>query len=421
MGKAIYLPGGAAEVGTLQGTLQKTFLQERAARFERMMHNAGVNKSTFTPRLAAFEECLLAAAPHWLEEANAVARAAGLELWQLLLWNLSLPELPLENALPAPLTLKTLAAARAGDEGIVNPYEAQGTDPAMGEGECTTFFTLGDSTTAGENLLHKNRDSRDELQNIYIKHINGFRRFVGSGDLGNLGTAHLHSEELFAGANNTGSPLVEGQYQENALNDCHTLRYIGEHCAGLDDIVPCLEDLQSRQLLGGGGAHGRGMILIFADAHQGLIIEATSRKLHHQFFQDDAIAVRTNHFEFPEMQVFCAGAAPGSEIRARRAQELLEPLSGLMDIATCGEISRDRENAPYAICRNPSDELGTVTVSTATATLSAHDDRRCQTHFRNGHPGYCPPVILSPSDIVSDSDLVSGAHHDHWRGFRGWI
>jgi len=420
MGQAIYLRGSAAEVGKLQGELQKVFLQERAARYEKMMHAAGMSKSTFEPRLAAFEECLHAAAPHWLEEAQAIADAAGLELWQLLLWNLDLPEFKKLDYQPAPLTLKNLETARAGDEGIVNPYEAQGTDPAMGEGECTTFFALGDSTTAGETLLHKNRESRDELQNIYIKHIDGFRRFVGSGDLGNLGTAHLHSEELFAGANNTGSPLVENQCQENALNDCHVLRYIGENCGGLDEVVPCLEELQSRNLLGGGG-YGLGMILILADAGRGLIIEATSRQLHHQWFDEEGVTVRANHFEFPEMQSYCSGVLPGSETRAARARELLEPLDGLMDISTCGEISRDRENAPHAICRNPSDGLGTVTVSTATATISAHDERRCQTHFRNGHPAYCPPVILSPGDIVSDSDLASGAHCEHWRGFRGWI
>lgn len=420
MGHAIYLRGGAAEAGKLQGELQKVFLQERAARFDKMMHAAGVSRSTFEPRLAAFEECLLAAAPHWLEEAQAIANAAGLELWQLLLWNLDLPEFKKTIYPAAPLTLKSLETARAGDEGIVNPYEAQGTDPAMGEGECTTFFALGDSTTAGETLLHKNRESRDELQNIYIKHIDGFRRFVGSGDLGNLGTAHLHSEELFAGANNTGSPLIENQYQENALNDCHVLRYIGENCADLNEVVPCLEELQSRHLIGGGG-FGLGMILVLADAERGLIVEATSRNLHHRWFDDEGITVRANHFEFPEMQTYCSSVLPGSETRAKRARELLEPLDGLMDISTCGEISRDRENAPNAICRNPSDRLGTVTVSTATATISAHDERRCQIHFRNGHPGYCPPVILSPGDIVSDSDLASGAHCEHWRGFRGWI
>jgi len=420
MGQAIYLTGSAAEVGTLQGNLQKAFLQERAARFERMMHLCGVSKSTFTPRLAAFETCLLAAAPHWLEEAQAIANTAGLELWQLLLWNLDLPELKNVAYEPAPLILRNLQTARAGDDGIVNPYEAQGTDPGMGEGECTTFFALGDSTTAGETLLHKNRDSRDELQNIYIKHIDGFRRFVGSGDLGNLGTAHLHTEELFAGVNNTGSPLIESQYQENALNDCHVLRYIGENCGDLNEVVPCINDLQSQNLLGGGG-YGLGMILILADAERGLIIEATSRQLHYQWFEEEGITVRANHFEFPEMQAYCSGILPGSEIRAERARQLLRPLDGLMDIATCGEISRDRENAPDAICRNPSDNLKTVTVSTATATISAHDERRCQTHFRNGHPGYCPPVILSPGDIVSDSDLASGAHYEHWRGFRGWV
>jgi len=420
MGQAIYLTGAAAEVGTKQGQLQRQYLVERAERLARRMHAAALDKSTFAIRLDAFEQCLESAAPHWLEEAQATADAAGLECWQLLLFNMALPELAQQQYEAPPLVARTLEEARAGDRGIVNPYEAQGTDPAMGEGECTSFFVLGDATTAGETLLHKNRDSYDEVQQIYIKHIDGQHRFVGSADVGNLGTAHLHNEDLFAGANNTGSPLHEEHYQQNALNDCHVLRYVGEKCADMEEIIPCLQELQARHWMSGGG-HQLGSIFLFADARRGLIVEATSFHFEYQWFEDDNVEVRANHFEFPAMQQYCNGALPGSAERASRAREILEPLEGLMDISTCGEVSRDRVNAPYAICRNPSDAWETVTVSTATATISPHDDRRSQTHFRNGHPGYCPPVILSPLDLVSDSDLVSGAHCDHWRGFRGWI
>jgi hypothetical protein len=160
---------------------------------------------------------------------------------------------------------------------------------------------------------------------------------------------------------------------------------------------------------------------MFADAERALIVEATSRRLAHCWFDGEATAVRTNHFVLPELIEYSLPPHPGSVLRLQRAQELWDAQHGLASLSLCGEIARDRDNAPHAICRNPSDSLGSVTVSASTATISTHDDRRCQTHFRNGHPSYTPGVILSPIDRVSDSDLLSGAHNQISRGLRGWV
>jgi hypothetical protein len=132
------------------------------------------------------------------------------------------------------------------------------------------------------------------------------------------------------------------------------------------------------------------------------------------------MAVRSNHFVLPEMQDYALEPRPGSVARYKRAEELWQAADGHAGISTCGEIARDRANAPHAIARNPSDNLGSVTVSTSTTTISPHDDRRCATHFRNCHPSYTPAVILTPLDRVSDSDLLSGAHNQEWRFYRGW-
>src|SRR5690606_14389548 len=132
-------------------------------------------------------------------------------------------------------------------------------------------------------------------------------------------------------------------------------------------------------------------------------------------------AVRTNHFVFPEMQPYSLPAHPDSVARFERVSELWDEQNGFASIPGCGEISRDRENAPFAICRNPSDGLSNVTVSTSTSIISGHDDRRCQTHSRNRHPSFTPAIILTPLDRVSDSDMVSGAHNQQWRDYRGWV
>lgn len=412
MGQPVFLIGEAAEVGAEQGALQRAVLANRVERVLRRAHEAGT-----LPGLAAraqrLADVLAQATPHWLQEAEALASAAGIEAWHLWAFNCLPGDFWGDHYQPAPLDDGRLS------EEVVNAYEAQGYEPLMG-GDCTSFFALGEASISGETLFHKNRESADEVQCLYIKQIAGFNRFVGGADIGNLGTAHLHTEDYWVGANNTGSPVPPSEYEDCALNDCHVLRYLAERCASLDEIIPTLEDLIARQWLGGGGTN-TGMILLFADARRGLIVEATSRRLAYEWFEESgAMAVRTNHFLLPQMQPHCLAPHPGSARRYQRAAQLWESQQGYAGISSCGEIGRDRDGAPHAICVNPSDHLNGVTVSTSTATISAHDDRRCQTHFRNCHPGYTPAVIITPLDRVSDSDLVSGAHNQEWRRYRAW-
>jgi hypothetical protein len=411
MGHPVYLVGHPAEVGALLGRLQTRVLAERIERTLRRADESGTT-SLLHERAARFTQVLENAAPHWLEEARAQAQAAAVEAGQLLALNCLPPDFWGKNYIPAPLEDGGLTAE------LVDAYEAQGVDPGLG-GECTAYFALSEATVSGETLFHKNREERDEVQCVYIKDINGKFRFVGGGDIGNLGTAHLQTENLWAGANNTGSDVPPEEYVDCALSDAHALRYFAENCRTLDDIIPAVEHLISNQWLGGGG-YNKGSIFLFADAERGLVVEATSRRSACEWFDGDAQAVRTNHFVLPALHEYSLPPHPGSVQRLERATELWESQHGLAGLSLAREIGRDRENAPHAICRNPSDGLGSVTVSTSSATISKHDDNRCQVHFHNGHPRYVPVVVHTPVDRVSDSDLVSGAHNQLSRNYRGF-
>src|SRR5690606_2237141 len=135
-----------------------------------------------------FGEVLSVSCPHWLEEARGLASGAGIELWQLLALNALPPNFWDTEYSPAPLIEKDIARAkRETDEDIVNPYEAQGIDLAAGGGDCTTFFALPENTLAGETLFHKNREQSDEVQWLGIKQFENQFRFIGAGDIGNLG------------------------------------------------------------------------------------------------------------------------------------------------------------------------------------------------------------------------------------------
>lgn len=410
MGESVFLIGEAAEVGAVQGKWQRAVLLERIERT--FAHAEATGKSAqLQERATRFENTLAGAAPHWIEEATALAQTAGCEPWQVLAINCLPSDFWGTQYRPAPLT--DLPQGRD----VLSAYEAQGYEPMMG-GDCTTFIALGEATVSGETMFHKNRDERDEIQCIYIKHLTGTHRFIGGGDIGNLGTAHLHTEDYWVGGNNTGSAIASEEFVDCALSDAHALRWLAERCASLDDIVPQMQILIDNGWLGGGGTQ-RGTILIFADATRGLVVEATSKRMAHQWFEESGdIIVRTNHFLLPEMVGYETKPLENSLIRYDRAVELLEAQQGLIALSTCGEVGRDRANVPDSICRNPSDNLGSCTVSTSTATISTHDDQRCQTHFRNCHPSYTHSVIVTPLDRVSDSDLVSGAHNQYWRNYR---
>ncbi len=71
-------------------------------------------------------------------------------------------------------------------------------------------------------------------------------------------------------------------------------------------------------------------------------MEATSRRLASQWFEDDAMAVRTNHFLFPEMQQWALPASINSTARYQRATSLWLAQRSYASIPCCGEIARDR-------------------------------------------------------------------------------
>ncbi len=400
----------------MQGELQHRVLEERVRRTLGRADDISYQPDLLKERADRFHQILERVAPHWIQEAAAIASASKCETWHIETWHiLALNCLPPnfwgQNHQSPPPENSALSA-------MVNPYEAQGVEMGLG-GDCTSFFALGDSVLGGETLLHKNRDQDDEVQCAYIKHVENSFRFVGSGDVGNLGTAHLQTENFWAGANNTGSDISSDEFVDCAFSDAHALRYFAENCKTLDDIVPACQLLIDNEALSGGGFE-KGSIWLFADEARGLVIEATSYHMAHRWFSNDEIVLRTNHFLLPEMIEYSKCDRESSLIRYARACEMLDELEGTLTLSGCGEIARDRHNAPHAICRNPSDNLGSLTVSTSTATISKSDDRRCQTHFRVGHPRYVPAVIFSPIDRVCDSDLLSGNYNQISRGERGF-
>jgi hypothetical protein len=407
VGEPVFLDGSASEIGAQIGNWQRAALRERVARtFIRAETLNGTDE--LKRRVERFARVLESTTPHWLEEATAQADSAEIETWQLLALNCLPPKFWGRDYIAPSIDGAPLRSD------FLNAAEAQGHEHLLGSGECTAFFILGQSTLSGDVLFHKNREVRDETQFAFTRKCPAKFRFIGGADVGNLGTAHCLTENEWAGANNTGSSLISSEYSDCALSDAHALRYFAENCKTLDDIVPACESLIANNWLGGGGFE-KGSIFMFADKERGLVIEATSKRMAHRWFDGDAIQARTNHFVLPELLEYSKEPHPGSVLRLERTQELLEIGGGTAGLSLCGEIARDRENAPHAICRDPQDRLGSITVSASSCVLGNY----CEMHLRNGHPCFVPVVILSPFDRVCDSDLLCGAHNALSRKLRG--
>lgn len=409
MTESVSLFGSSRHVGHIQGTLQRKVLQERIGRIMRRAE-ATHAMSTLRDRAHRLGENVALVAPHWLEESEALCKAAGIELWQMLALN-SLPLAFWQQAYFPP----SYATGEPAHEALLSK-----TPPSPhAESECTAFLALGSATQNGVTLFHKNRDERDEVQWMGAKGLDDCHAWIGGSDIGHLGIAQLYAAGNWAGANNSGSQIPAHEYVDCAFNDGHILRYLAERCADLDDILTALEDLLARQLLGGAGVNV-GMIFLFADATRGLAVECTSRRMAHEWFSGSTIGARTNHFLLPEIQERALPATSGSLRRLERAREMLNTHKNCVTVDLCHAIACDRAGAPEAgIARNPSDDLGSVTVSAATAALSEDDAKSSQVYFYNGHPHYAPCVPLAPQERQSQMEWVSGMDNQFWRAQRG--
>lgn len=367
MGK-VTLTGAAYDIGLRVGTLA------RGALARRLRQQLGDERAwpalieKHGQRVAAYREILLGTAPHWYEEAQGMAHGAGLPLDALLL----------VNANPAGLA------------------------PAAAE-NCTAFAVIGEASGCGANLLHKNRDEQPIPQSFFAKHVDGKNRILGGVEVGGLGLAQMVNEHGLAGANNTGPPIIAGG-PEDGFDDRLVLRMIGEQANNCEQALEICEGLVRRGLvrrLDG----DRGMIFLFADPREGLVVEMTPWQVWYEFW-DDGLVCRANHFLLPEALGAVAGpvvpAEPESStaLRHARAEELLRPKLGRLRPEDLIEAGKDSAGWPRSICNDH-------TVSMMTHQLSQAPEKRTS-WVCNGHPLLAPTCEWPHSMTATPIEHLSG-------------
>jgi hypothetical protein len=167
-------------------------------------------------------------APHWLEEADGLAKAAGVD------------------------TERYLTYQGAKYRGINRP-------------ECFTWYTPPAWNRGKVGLFHKNRDNKHRVQSAYVKAVTvpGKRvyRFMASGDTMDMGTMFGVNERGLAIAADTGETDPNSLW--HGMMNTDTMRLMLERAGDVDQALVLLERLQAARVCAGGNLATN---WLFADA-----------------------------------------------------------------------------------------------------------------------------------------------------------
>jgi hypothetical protein len=187
-------------------------------------------------------------APHWHEEARAVAEAAGV------------------------------------DAGLYNAFLAGRYRGLLFHEECTSYAAVGSATADGRPLFHKNRDNRMRRQAFYRKETVGPPGWSGLpylavGDTSDTGVMMMVNAAGLAGSADMGGTDPHPHYR--GLMNPYGLRLIAEQATTCAEALELVREMTARGQYAGGSIatrwtftdrHGRAVVAL--NTHDELLIEA---------------------------------------------------------------------------------------------------------------------------------------------------
>ena len=228
-GHLISLEGSPREAGAAFGSANAGDIRDDVKRFfKEAKEHEGFTARRLTKFGKAYAALVERYAPHWLEEAEGLARAAGVD------------------------TERYITYQGAKYRGINRP-------------ECFTWYTPPSWNRDKVGLFHKNRDNKARPQCAYVKALNvpGTRihRFMASGDTMDMGTMFGVNERGLAIAADTGEPDPHPLWR--GMMNTDTMRLMLEQCRDVDEALAFLKQLQVDGVCAGGKLATNWM---FADA-----------------------------------------------------------------------------------------------------------------------------------------------------------
>ena len=302
--RMIRLAGTGEQIGTAWGELNKeNIVRDMEADFLKRAEAAGISREALLQRANGYVRIVEQIAPHWLAEARAIARAAGV------------PE---------------------------DMYIAYRTGSVRDRflHECTSYAVSRDPEQGGAILFHKNRDNRDRQQAAYIvdSSLEGINKFLTVSNATAINCSMMVNEKGLAGSadypvehtrkNDPNALRPEpADPQWRGLMSGAILRYIAERAANCEEALAILEDFIAKGYYAGGKVNGNHWLFVDRD---GRILEASNNSRH---------VVSKFHTQKAYFSRLDNSAA------ARRLRDSAEPI----DFHLFHNVSRDR-----SICFNSS-------------------------------------------------------------------
>jgi len=279
----VELVGGPAEIGERWGALNSEAIEEDMADYYLApAEQAGITKAELLRRSEKFVALAREFAPHWIEESEAIATAAGVD--------------------PA------LYLAYVG-----------GVYRGLWRGEdCTSYAVSPEFTEDGRIFFHKNRDNAPKRQCAFVidTQVPGVNKFIAVSDASVIACMMMVNEEGLAGSADVGGLAVEEPRYRGWMNTS-LLRYIAERASDCEEALAIIEQF----VRDGGYAGGTyGTHWLFVDRH-GSILEVSNN------------STRVEHEYHPEKAYMSAGRGAATT----RLRELPEPVG----FAAFHNVSRD--------------------------------------------------------------------------------
>ncbi len=226
--RMVSLTGTPREIGATWGRLNAQAMREQCAAFVQMGRERGIDRDELLRRAWTGVGIIERVAPHWREEADAAADAAGIDT-----------DLHLAYHVGKYRELVFLAD------------------------ECTSYAAAGCVTARGNTVFHKSRDNVARPQVAYVKRprVPGVCAFLTLSDASDLGCMMMVNERGLAGSADTGAE--ESNPGGRGLMNPWGLRHIAERAENCEEALAILRQWTDQRWYAGGR---RATNWMFADA-----------------------------------------------------------------------------------------------------------------------------------------------------------
>ena len=248
----VQLVGTPEQIGTIWGKVNKEIIvRDMAADYLKRAAAAGISRETLIERSATYVRIAEQIAPHWLKEARAIARAAGV---------------------PEDLYIAYL-------DGAVRDRFLH---------ECTSYAVPRERTKDGLILFHKTRDNKDRHQAVSIvqSSLKGINKFIAVTNATAIQCSMMVNEKGLAGSGDypgnrkkrsSTLHLKAAKTQYRGLMGGTILRYIAERASNCAEALAIIEDFVAKGYYAGGKVGGNHFL--FVD-RKGVILEVCNNARH---------------------------------------------------------------------------------------------------------------------------------------------